>query len=71
VAVSAALQNMRLSASQWIGWWYIAIGIGFALLAISHVLTGGAVWLIALRIIVAAGFVFLGWMELRSKKSKK
>ena len=55
---------------RWIAWWYIAIGVGFALLGIVNILAGGKAWLIAIRFIIAAGFALLGWSELRFRRPK-
>ena len=41
-------------------WWYISIGLGFALLGIRAWLEGDTPWLIGLRFVIAAGFVVLG-----------
>ena len=51
-------------------WWYCAIAVGFALLAVDHIVTGDRLWLIAVRLIIAAGFGFLGWMEFHAKSRK-
>lgn len=56
---------------QWMAWWYIAIAIGFALLAIDHLMTGDKPWLIGVRVVIAAGFGLLGYMELRAKDHKR
>jgi hypothetical protein len=58
---------MRWSRSQLFGWWYITIGIGFLLLGVDRLILGGVPWLIAIRFVIAAGFVLLGYLELRSK----
>jgi hypothetical protein len=47
------------------GWWYLSIGLGFLLLAIVHQLRGAGLWAVVLRVVVAAGFVLLGWMQFR------
>ncbi len=52
------------------GWWYLAIAIGFGILAIDHILVGDVPWLIGVRIILAVGFGFLSWMELRGKRKR-
>jgi hypothetical protein len=39
--------------------------LGFLLLAIVHLLRGGHLVAIALRVAVAAGFALLGWMQFR------
>lgn len=59
---------MRLSnrARRWFAWWYVSIGAGFVLLAVHRWLIGESGWLIALRLVIAAGFFVLGWMELRA-----
>ena len=55
---------------RWIGWWYIAIGIGFVLLAIVNIIAGGRGWLITLRFVLAGGFGFLGWTKLHESSRK-
>lgn len=52
--------------SRWYAWWYFSIALGFVLLAVSRALAGERAWLIALRIVIAAGFAALGYGELRS-----
>jgi hypothetical protein len=54
--------------SRLFGWWYVSIGAGFLLLAVNRLIVGGAPWLIALRFAISAGFFWLGWFELRSKR---
>ncbi|HZT36981.1 MAG TPA: hypothetical protein VFA28_03720 [Bryobacteraceae bacterium] len=49
------------------GWWYVAIGAGFLLLAVNRILVGGEGWLIALRLVISGGFFVLGYLELRAK----
>jgi len=50
-----------------LGWWYICIGLAFAVLAVRAFVAGGSgVWL---RVLVAAGFVLLGIVELRRRKA--
>jgi hypothetical protein len=58
---------MRLSnrARRWFGWWYVSIGCGFVLLAVNRWLIGEGGFLIGLRVVIAAGFFLLGWLELR------
>ena len=57
----------RSIRSKLFGWWYVAIGAGFLLLSINRILVGGSSWLIALRLLISAGFFLLGYLELRSK----
>ncbi len=47
------------------GWWYLAIATGFMILAIDHMVMRDAAWLIGIRLVIAGGFGFLAWMELR------
>ena len=47
------------SPSRWFAWWYLTIALGFALLAIYHALLGEKAWLVAIRVVVAAGFAIL------------
>lgn len=54
--------------SAFYGWWYTAIGIGFLLLAAQRYLIGGVLWLIVLRIVIATGFLLLGYFELKSRR---
>jgi hypothetical protein len=56
---------------QWMAWWYAAIGIGFGLLAIDHLVTGDKLWLVGLRIVLALGFGFLALMEFKAKKRNR
>ena len=51
------------------GWWYLAIALGFLALAIDHALRRDQGWLIGIRLIIAGGFAFLAWMELRHKRN--
>jgi hypothetical protein len=51
-------------SKRW-GWWYLSIGLGFLLLAIVHQLQGASVGAVALHVVVAFGFVLLGWMQFR------
>lgn len=56
---------------QWMAWWYAAIGLGFALLAIAHLVTGDKLWLVGVRAILAVGFGILALMEFNAKKRKR
>ena len=53
--------------SKLFGWWYVTIGAGFLLLSINRILVGGSAWLIALRLLISAGFFLLGYLELHAK----
>jgi hypothetical protein len=48
------------------GWWYVSIGIGFALLALRSYMYGARPFSIVLRAVIAAGFVVLGVATLRT-----
>lgn len=50
------------------GWWYVSIGIGFALLAVRYYLVGARPFAIVLRGIIAAGFLLLGMATLNTPK---
>jgi hypothetical protein len=50
------------------GWWYICIGLGFILLGFRNLVAGITGWPVALRWIIAAGFLLLGVGTLRSNK---
>jgi hypothetical protein len=52
--------------SQWFGWWYVSIGLGFALLAIRNFIYAAPLGSIVLRAVIAAGFVILGVTTLRT-----
>ena len=56
---------MRGFESRHWGWWYLCIGVGFLLLAIVYQLRGARLAAVALRVLVAAGFVLLGWLQFR------
>jgi hypothetical protein len=51
-----------------LGWWYVSIGVGFALLALRNYIYGAIWWSIALRAIIAFGFVVLGTVTLRTPR---
>ncbi len=51
-----------------LGWWYVCIGAGFALLALRNYMYGARAWSIALRVIIAFGFVLLGAVTLRAPR---
>jgi hypothetical protein len=59
---------MRSGKTPWMGWWYLAIALGFVALAIDHAVMRDKIWLIGVRIVIAGGFGFLAWMELTSKR---
>jgi len=60
-------QQKRCS-SRFFGAWYLCIGAGFVLLGLRALLLGASVPGVALRWIIAAGFVILGILELRSRR---
>ncbi len=47
------------------GWWYTCTGLGFALLGVRNWIAHAPAWSIALRFIIAAGFVLLGFATFR------
>jgi hypothetical protein len=49
------------------GWWYVSLGAGFLLLGLRAWLLGARFWTVLLRWLIAAGFLVLGWLELRRK----
>ena len=51
--------------NRFFGWWYVCIGVGFLLLGVRSLLAGELLWMILLRWVIAAGFVFLGVSTLR------
>lgn len=60
---------MRRLNSRWMAWWYAAIALGFALLAINRAIVGEKLWLIGVRVVIALGFAVLALMEFRTKNS--
>lgn len=54
--------------NQLYGWWYVCIGIGFALLALRAYIAGVRPWSILLRGVIAAGFLVLGATTLKMSK---
>jgi hypothetical protein len=52
---------------RWYGWWYLTIALGFVLLAINRAIVGERAWLVALRLIIAMGFLILAYFEFRAK----
>jgi hypothetical protein len=51
-----------------LGWWYICIGLGFALLGARYLIAGSGLWPVALRGLIAVGFLALGAGTLRARK---
>ena len=56
--------------SALLGWWYLAIGAGFALLAVNRMVVGGSFWGVGLRWVIAVGFLLLGFWELRGGRRR-
>jgi hypothetical protein len=50
-------------------WWYFAIGAGFLLLDVRGWIFGERMWLIILRLAIAAGFVALGYGTWKSAET--
>jgi fatty acid desaturase len=59
------LPDDRKRRSRLFGWWYITIGVGFVLLAVNRVVIGDRSWSMVLRWLIAAGFLALGYFEVR------
>jgi hypothetical protein len=53
---------------SWLAWWYLTIAVGFALLALNRVITNDSPLAIVIRLIIAAGFGLLSYMEFSAKK---
>jgi hypothetical protein len=62
---------VRQNAARWLAWWYLAICLGFLLLSIAHAISRDRPWLIAVRLIVAAGFGVLSWFEFKGTITQK
>jgi hypothetical protein len=58
---------MERGRFRWSAWWYTAISVGFLLLAASRAIQGDKLWLVALRVVIAAGFAVLALFEFRAK----
>ncbi|MGC8794505.1 MAG: hypothetical protein ACP5U2_14055 [Bryobacteraceae bacterium] len=50
--------------ARWLGWWYLAIGLGFTLLGARQLVVGAPAWQALLRFAIAAGFFLLAWSYL-------
>jgi len=51
-------------------WWYFTIALGFTLLAINQGFISRNAWAVILRLVIAAGFAALGYMEIRWRVHK-
>jgi hypothetical protein len=60
----------NLRSRRLLGYWYLCIGLGFVLLGVRNLLAGAAAWTIALRWIIALGFIILGVLSLGTAKPK-
>jgi hypothetical protein len=58
-------------AARWLGWWYLAIGAGFSLLAARKLIVGAPAWQALLRFGIAAGFFLLAWSYLRASSRSR
>jgi len=66
------VRSVRITnRSRFYAWWYLTIALGFLLLAINRALTGEKIWLVVLRLVIAAGFAALGYAELRAHSRTK
>jgi hypothetical protein len=52
----------------WIVVWYICIGVGFILLALRAYILGASTGGVVLRLVIAAGFIALAWVQHRQGK---
>ena len=57
-----------MKGKSWLAWWYLTIAVGFTLLALDHVITRDQPLGIGVRLIIAAGFALLSYMEFAVKK---
>lgn len=57
-----------MKQKSWLGWWYLTIAVGFALLALEHILTHDKLLPVGLRLVIATGFGLLSYMEFKGKK---
>jgi hypothetical protein len=53
-----------------LGYWYLCIGLAFVALGLRNLLAGAPAWTVALRWIVALGFIVLGAGNLEFAKAK-
>jgi hypothetical protein len=52
------------------GWWYVCIAVGFFLLGVRNLLARAPFWTVALRWMIAAGFLALGVATLRGSRRR-
>jgi len=57
-----------MKGKPWLAWWYLTIAVGFALLALDHLITGDRPFPITVRLIIALGFGLLSYMEFKAIK---
>ncbi len=62
--------GVRRGAHWWFAWWYLALAIGFTLLGIAHVISGGERLMTAVRFVLALGFAILSKMEFSARKRR-
>jgi hypothetical protein len=61
-------ENGRRRRLRIYGWWYICTGVGFALLGLHYWIARAPIFSIALRFVIASGFVLLGFATFRSAR---
>jgi hypothetical protein len=55
----------RRRLARLFGWWYLCVGLGFALLGIRNWIARSSPWAVAIRFVIAAGFLLLAFSMFR------
>ena len=56
----------RARQARLLAWWFVCIGVGFLLLSLRSVLAHDQLWRVAVRLVIAAGFLIYGLYSLRA-----
>jgi hypothetical protein len=54
--------------NNWFRWWYVAIGVGFLLLATRALILGDTPFKVGLRYVIGVGFLLLAQLLFRGRK---
>jgi len=61
----------RRRLSRLFGWWYFCVGLGFILLGIRNWMVRAPRWSVALRFVIAAGFLILAFAVFRAERENR
>lgn len=64
-------KDRKTLVGRLLGYWYVCLSLAFVMLGLRNLLVGAPAWTVALRWMIAAGFLVLGWSSLRFGKQRQ